>query len=579
MRHLYLLTLFFSIFNVSAQLNISPSHSGSSYMYVKDRVLFVAGDIHLEENHDPETEAGIYLRKEGQLIQGEKDLNQNSGNGHISVFQEGTANAFNFNYWSLPVSVNAGGENFTNYIYEPLAKTNSRKVNITNAYEGKADPLEISRHWIYKFSGGEYDDWDFIGNNFDLLPGEGFTMKGVTGKNENVIEGVKNNPGNRQRYDFRGIPNDGKISIPIKFGEILLSGNPYPSALNLKKFLTENKAITGIAYFWDFSETVTSHYLEEYEGGYGAYSPGADAYAPAVFKTYDRDGNETETTGETGAAYAREHSPIGQGFMLMGNDNSQVVFKNSHRIFVQENTQSSQFRKRENTIPKIKLNIEFNELYTRQLILAFREDATTGPDHAMDAKSFGALTSDAAWVIEDQLYLINVQPFDKEQKIPIGISVEKESRIKFSIENLENFSSEEIFLLDAKENSYQDLKSSDFEIKLPAENYMDRFYLSFMEETEKPESGENNFLDEVLPKEEILISYDKNLHQVEVLANDLLDQIELYNLTGGLILTKRIYENQQYYYFYTGKLKEAVYIVKVKTRGDVHYSKKLLLKK
>lgn len=579
MRHLYLLSLFFSFFTVSAQLNISPSQTGSSFIYAKDQVLFVEKEIHLEKNLNSKTEAGIYLRKEAQLIQGEKNSNQNSGNGDISVFQEGNANAFNFNYWSLPVFKNAGNKKLSDYIFEPLSKTQSQKAKVTNAYEGKADPLEISRRWIYKFSGGEYEDWEFIGNDFELLPGHGFTMKGVTGKNELRVEGVKNNPGNRQRYDFRGTPNDGKIEIPIKTGEILLLGNPYPSAINLRKFLIENTATTGIAYFWDFSENVSSHYLEDYEGGYGAYSPGANTYAPAAFKTYDQNGTETENTGESGKEYAREFSPVGQGFMLMGNNTGTVVFRNSHRDFVQENPQISQFRSRENSIPKIRLNIEFNGLYTRQLILAFSRNATPGADHAMDAKTFGGLTSDAAWLIEDEPYLINVLPFVKEQKIPFSISLEKQSKIKISIESLKDFSAEEIFIYDAEENSFQDLKGSDFRINLPAGSYNDRFFLSFTKETDKPEKTEVILSEEDFPREEIMIFYDKDLLQVEVLANELLDQVEIFDLTGGLIFSKRIYDNKQYFYFYTGNLREAVYIVKVKTRENSFYSQKILLKK
>lgn len=547
-------------------------------MYVKDRVLFVEDGIHLEKNQNEETAAGIYFRKEGQLIQGVKTFNNNSGNGFISIFQEGTANAFNFNYWSLPVSLHSEIKKFNDYIWEPLSRTQSRRAKITRAHEGKANPLEISSRWIYKFSGGEYDDWEFLGNNMDLLPGEGFTMKGVLGRNDLEIEGVKNNPGNRQRYDFRGLPNNGDISIPIKFGEILLTGNPYPSALNLKQFLTENTATTGIAYFWDYSNKVTSHYLEDYEGGYGAYSPGANTYAPAVFKTYDQNGDEVENTGETGAAYAREHSPIGQGFMVMGNENGNVIFKNSQREFVQENAQTSQFRSRENLISKLKLNIDFNELYTRQLIVAFREDATPGADHAMDAKSFGPLASDAAWIIEDEPFLINVLPFKKEQKLPIAISLEKKGTIKISIDKEKNSPAEKIYLFDKNENLYHNL-SSKFFTELPAGNYNNRFFLAFTREKEVSAPVENIPEAEDLTGEEIMVSYDEKLHQVEVLAKDFLDQIELYDLSGGLILTKRIYDNQQYYYFYTGKLKEAVYIIRIKTRKNSHFNTKIILKK
>lgn len=228
-------------------------------------------------------------------------------------------------------------------------------------------------------------------------------------------------------------------------------------------------------------------------------------------------------------------------------------------------------------ISKINLNISFNELYTRQLILVFREDATTSVDHAVDAKNFEALASDAAWLIDDEAYVRIVLPFFKEQKLPISISLENKGTIKISMEKVKNLPADKIFLFDAKENFYQDLKSLNFIAELPAGNYNDRFYLVFTEEIKEPEIA--NPLDEDFPKRDMLVSYDEKLHQVEILAKDFLDHIELYDLTGGLILTKRIYDNQQYYYFYTGKLKEAGYIIKIKTRGNIYYNTKINLKK
>jgi hypothetical protein len=42
--------------------------------------------------------------------------------------------------------------------------------------------------------------------------GEGFTMKGTSEVNT-YCKWVQNNPGSKQRYDFRGKPNDGTIQL------------------------------------------------------------------------------------------------------------------------------------------------------------------------------------------------------------------------------------------------------------------------------------------------------------------------------------------------------------------------------
>ncbi|WP_157893297.1 hypothetical protein [Salegentibacter sediminis] len=580
MRLFYFMFLFFCFHPISAQLSVSPSNTGSSFLYVKNLVLYVEKDIQLEKNPDQATEASIYLRKEAQLIQADKTNNLNSGTGVISVFQEGWANAYNYNYWGLPVKDNAGvAKTVDRIIYEPIGKTESKPVQLTSAFDGIANPLSISRRWLYKFGGGTYADWEYIGDDFSLEPGWGFTMKGVKGTSSSTVEGVPNNPGNRQRYDFRGLPNDGNININIQKDQVLLLGNPYPSALNLKEFLIQNTATTGIAYFWDHSDSTYSHYLKDYEGGYGAYSPGAGAYVPAAFQYYDESADPTGNTGETGKTYGREFSPIAQGFMLMGKTNGQVSFKNSHRVFKRENNTDSSFRTPQEGIPRLRLNIDFDRLFVRQLLVAFRDDASPGEDHAMDARAFGALHTDAAWMINFEPYLINVLPFEVEERIPLLITIEENTVLKISIESLENFSPEAIVLFDAEEKLYHNLYKSDFEMELPSGNYEDRFYLGFSEVV--PEVPELSLEDEDDPAvfEAAEIIYNKDLRQVEVIAGDILEEIQVFDLTGAMIFSKKIYENKHYDYFYTGNLREAVYIVKVKTRVNQITNKKLLLKK
>jgi hypothetical protein len=74
-------------------------------------------------------------------------------------------------------------------------------------------------------------------------------MKGTSGTDGTTVDGVQNNPGGAQRYDFRGKPNDGTINIPILSGEWILTGNPYPSAINLQAFLIGETNCDGTAYF------------------------------------------------------------------------------------------------------------------------------------------------------------------------------------------------------------------------------------------------------------------------------------------------------------------------------------------
>src|SRR5690606_24529669 len=125
-------------------------------------------------------------------------------------------------------------------LYAPENLTSSKKAIVTNALDGIARPLTISSRWIYTFAGMGYSNWQAVYGATSIPAGNGFSMKGVNGTDMTFVDGRANNPGSAQRYDFRGKPNNGDISISVKAGEQVLVGNPFPSALDLSLFLLEN---------------------------------------------------------------------------------------------------------------------------------------------------------------------------------------------------------------------------------------------------------------------------------------------------------------------------------------------------
>ncbi|HET8754211.1 MAG TPA: secretion protein, partial [Salinimicrobium sp.] len=227
-----------------AQLTVKPSEKGQeNYLYSRGNLLYVGQHVNLQKNPaGSEAEASIYLREEAQLIQGATGSSKNTGNGTISVFQEGSSNAYDYDYWASPVGNEAAGNGLfgIQMLYFPVNQIKSLNAQIITALDGIAKPLSISSRWIYTFSGTKYSDWNYIGDQTAIPAGYGFTMKGVNGIDPILVDQRQNNPGNSQRYDFRGKPNDGIITIPILEGQSVLVGNPYPSALDLSKFLLEN---------------------------------------------------------------------------------------------------------------------------------------------------------------------------------------------------------------------------------------------------------------------------------------------------------------------------------------------------
>ena len=190
-------------------------------VYVKNQVLYVTQNINLDAN------SNLYLRNNSQLVQGTTGTSTNTGTGIVSVYQEGTSDNFEYNYWCSPVgspTLTAGNTNFgITLLNRPTSSTAVVPATILpmSNYNGTANPLAIAPYWIYKLTNANnYSQWVQVADATTIAAGEGFTMKGTSGPDTTDPEstGIVNNPGapgTAQRYDFRGKPNDGNIAVTV----------------------------------------------------------------------------------------------------------------------------------------------------------------------------------------------------------------------------------------------------------------------------------------------------------------------------------------------------------------------------
>jgi hypothetical protein len=203
MKKIILFFILLSTKNCISQIYFGPNAS----MYVKNEVLYVHQNINLDAS------SNLYLRNNSQLVQGSGDFSTNLGLGTLSVYQEGTSDNFDYNYWCSPIgkaSVSSGNENFgITMLSRPTTSTVSTTAVILPAgnFNGISNPLSIASSWIYKLvNANNYAQWVLVGGAASLAPGQGFTMKGTSGTDAVDPEGtgIPNNSGSAQRYDFRG---------------------------------------------------------------------------------------------------------------------------------------------------------------------------------------------------------------------------------------------------------------------------------------------------------------------------------------------------------------------------------------
>lgn len=615
MRSFVLLLRFFWVLFLG-QIGWAQLYVGSnSYVFNKGSLVFVKGDVELNA-----ASSNFYLRNQGQLLQGTTSTSSNKGAGKLSVFQEGTTNNFAYNYWCSPVGGSvgvSGNEAFgITMLHQPTSVINSTPAVIlpTTQTNGLANPLSVSSAWIYKFlSSSQYSQWIPVASASSIQAGEGFTMKGTSGTDSSFSElGVDNNPGSAQRYDFRGRPNDGDIEIQLAAGKRTLTGNPYPSAIDLKAFLLGATASTGVAYFWEQDKTVNAHLLTAYKGGYGVYSPmgGTNVagygtmgvYTPAIFYAYDGAGTALGAVG-VGSNYERRFCPIGQGFMLEGASTGSVWMENQYRVYQKEGAANySQFEKSADLahnqqrstltnattlpeipsvsgfdyttvgtapIPQIRLNVLLNNQAVRQNVLAFHPAATDGADFAMDAHSPDMTDMDAFFLVDNQPYTIDAIDFNIQKRIPMGFKNPSPATFRVKVAEMINFNeASNVYLHDKTTDVYYDILNGEYEFTLPAGTNNDRYEVTFVNQA--------------------LGNTQWNAHDFEVIQNNVaqsfmvsnpskaeIRSVGLFDLTGKQIFEAKDLGNQMSYKFPTSRLSDAVYIVKISTASHQDFGQKI----
>jgi hypothetical protein len=594
--------LFVLLFAVCCSTNLVQSQlyvGSTGSLFVKNELVYVTQDIDIQNN------GFLYLRNEAQLIQGTTGTSTNKGLGKLSVFQEGTSDNFDYNYWCSPVgnaSATVGNENFgITQFHVPTSATASNPAMMVTGYDGTASAasLSIASYWIWKFlSAVNYSEWVQTAAASTIAAGQGFTMKGTAGADPVTVgEATANNPGGSQRYDFRGKPNDGTITVSVAADKLTLTGNPYPSALHVNAFLLDpsNTDCTGIAYYWEQDKTVNSHVLSNYQGGYGTYSPIGTGlttygvYVPATFNTYNNDGTLNVVGASSGLAIQRKYAPIGQGFMIKGKATGTPVavsLKNVHRSYYKEADVYSQFERgtgaaNQDEIEKaagdpfavIRLNATMNNQFTKQLALVFLPTATDGVDRGIDALSPSeeSLPNDVYFVLDENKYVIQGTDFEVSKRIPIGIKAGNSSSFTFEASLIENVeATQPIYLYDGADGSYHNIKNNPFTLVLGEGVYNNRFQITFTT------TLSNN---PVAVNSNIRITQQSSSQTVEV-ANptaEAIQSIAIYDLSGKQLVYQSPVGNTRSYSFSTSGFADGLYIVEVKTIDNQQVVQKILL--
>lgn len=248
--------------------------------------LVLNSGIYLKPTNNILLNGEIRLTGTSQLLQEHTGASTISGTGKLYVDQNSDVTSlYLYNYFSSPV-VTVGQSTYTvasvmkDGTTVTSASSNPPSISFISGLDGSfaSSPIEIANRWIYTYDdvgAGTYAYYNNggVGSTQTIAPGKGYLFKG---------------PGRAQNYTFVGTPNDGEYSYSgIPSGVNILIGNPYPSAFNIQKFLTDNFSIGTTAYLWQQvgvanSIDIKGHYSSGYIGGYATINSSTSTEATAL---------------------------------------------------------------------------------------------------------------------------------------------------------------------------------------------------------------------------------------------------------------------------------------------------------
>ncbi|MBT3546084.1 MAG: T9SS type A sorting domain-containing protein, partial [Flavobacterium sp.] len=535
----------------------------NSKLTIQDNLLVVSENITITETNDEIRLAGT----RSQLITIHSNNSEISGNGKLYIDQNSTTpSTYRYNYFSSPVTTVGQNKYSVASVMKDgtiatSADSNPMDMNWTNGYNGSnTSPITIADYWIYSY--GSSDNWFQLRKDGTLLPSEGFTFKG---------------PGIEQNYTFEGTPNDGLIkTTTVSSNTSYLVGNPYPSAINSKKFLEDNSgSITGTLYFWEQHPGLTEendlgHNSSNYVGGYATRNLSMGIAAP--------------NNGDANIIFKvpGKYIAVAQGFFITGsNIGGEVVFNNSQREYRYEGDGSVFFRDGNNNEvsethqdPVLKIGLDYTnsdtQILHRQIGVSFNENRSFSFDLGYDSPLYEPFENDVQYRAEetkmfwkfdqdDTKYVIaGIQEFSADIEIPIGFSLEYDGEIVVKLDEQQNLE-QDVYLKD--EVTGATYKLSDNEqgvlITLTAGSHLDKYSIVFVESSLSID-------DDILLENQLGVYVDNTTNELVIknYANLDIKKLGLYNILGQSIKTWNNLGAEQEYRMET-KIPAGIYIVRV----------------
>lgn len=470
--------------------------SGSSFTVGTNTTLTVQTDVVVEEK------GTMIIENNGSLVQ----INNNAKNSGSIMVRRHSAPVIqtDYTYWSSPVD-----SKFT--LHELSPTTPASKF-----YQW--DPVK---------------EWQLLrGGKYDMEAGRGYIVRApqeFSKTDRKIFEAA-----------FVGTPNNGRISQPIT-SNMNLIGNPYPSAISADEIYKANhNVILGTFLFWTHNTPISN----KTEGQY------ALNYSPDDYASYNIVGGVKTESAKSGGQAPTGEIASGQGFFVTGKaTGGKLTFDNAMRL---KGNNQQFFRSSADADPeeaptsferhRFWLNISNEAGSFNETLIGYISTATNGLDDAFDGATSSGGNALIYSLVENENLVIQGRalPFTNLDVVPLGIKISASGQFTINMDQFDGlFINQDIYLFDHFNGTLHDLKSADYVFASDRGTFDTRFEVRYVDQSVlKTDTS-------VISSNDVLIYTMEN--QVVIKSQiDILDQIEIYDITGRRIFSKSNIINNEY---------------------------------
>ncbi|WP_309641253.1 choice-of-anchor D domain-containing protein [Flavobacterium sp.] len=386
--------------------------------------------------------------------------------------------------------------------------------------------------WIPQI-GGFFGTW--VNTTENMITGKGYIVRGPSGFNNTTAADYT--------APYRNVPNNGIVAVDVERGGYTgpdypnpnpaitdlvtnhddnwnLIGNPYPSAIDAKAFMTYNTNIEGVIRIWTHGNLPNAAYTNPFYASY-LYN-----YTASDFILYNLTGPSVQM-GYNG------YIPSGQGFFVsmidgLADNTQKVYFNNAMRSKTFDNSQffrlshSSQSNLAADK-SRIWLDLVGPNATVSRTLVGYVDGATFDKDRLYDAYLKFDSNQNLYSLVNDEA--LNIQgrpiPFDNSDLVPLGIKVATANTYTMAIASTDGLfkdNNQSIYLEDKDLNIIHDLKQAPYTFSTASGRFDQRFVLRYTNHLLGNDTFENlNQNVVVSTKEQINIkSYIGNINSIIV---------------------------------------------------------------